>query len=364
MRKGLMKRITSVAMAALMLTGVSVMSAGSVSAVGTTKTSQTNIEIPFNGSGTTLESNKTYKLPALISGLTGTKYEVSVSNNRIAKVKNGEITTNGTGSLTVTVTLANGIKLSKTFTVVKPEVQINVSTDVVLLKPGQKKALQAIVSQSKGKLTWSSSNSKVVSVDRNGRLTAKKDGIATVTVKTTTGKTASVKIRVGEGIPVEAVRLNATKQTIEVGQSFQIHAVTVPANATDNSLKCTTTDAKVASVSYGKVTGRSAGTAYITVKSANGKSSVCTVTVVDPVPVTKVNINKTNVTLHVGEKFQLHASAAPENATNKALKCTTSNSSVASVSYGKITAESVGTAKITVTSSNGKTAVCTVKVIK
>ncbi len=363
MKKGLIKRITAAAMAVMMITGASVMSASTVSAA-VTKSGDTTVNIPFNGSGATLESNKTYKLPTLISGITGAKYDVSLSNNKIASYKNGQLVTNGTGSLTVTITLAGGIKLSKTFNIVKPEIRLNLSTDIIALKPGQKKAIQAITSQSKGKLTWSSSNSNVVAVDQNGNLIAKRNGVATITVKTTTGKTAKCTVQVGDGIPVEAVRINTTKQTIGVGQSFQLHAVTVPANPTNGSLKCSTSNANVATVSCGKVTGKSVGTAYITVKSANGKSAVCTVNVVNPVAVTKVNLNKTSATLHVGESFQLHATVAPTNATDKSLKCTSSNSGIASVSYGKVTAKAVGTATITVSSANGKKAVCTVKVVK
>lgn len=363
MRKSFIKRLAAAAMALTMITGASVMTASTAAAV--TKTNNTNITVPFNGSGSTLESNKTYKLPALISGLTGTKYEVSLSNNKIAKYKNGELKTNGTGTVTVTVTLASGIKLSKTFTIVKPEVRINVSTDVVVLKPGQKKTLQAIVSQSKGKLTWSSSNTSVVSVDQNGKLTAKKDGAATVTVKTTTGKTASVRIQVGNGIPVEAVRINKTKITIAVGESYQLHTSVVPSNASDQQVRCSSTDPKIATVSYAKVTGKSAGTTYITVKSANGKSSVCTVTVVNSKPVSNVSLNKTNLTLHVGQNLKLNAAVSPANATNKTLKYTTSNAKTATVTNdGIISAKAVGTAKITAKSANGKSAVCTVKVIK
>ncbi len=363
MKKRFTKRLFAGVMAALMITSTSLLS---VNAVGQAaeKDSDINITVPFNGSGATLQSDKTYKLPSIISGLTGTKYDVTISNNKVANYKNGQLVTVGTGDVTVTVTLANGLKLSKTFHVQKPEVAVSFESDFIKLSQGQKQKLKAIVSQSKGKLTWSSSNAKIVSVDQNGNITAKKAGTATITVKTTTGKTASCKIRVGDPVAVEAVRLNKTEVTLAKGQTFQIHGTVTPSYATDKSLKCTSSNANIAAVSYGKVTAKSSGTAYITVKSNNGKSAVCKVTVVNPVAVQKVNLNKTSVTLKPGQSFQLCGSVAPANATDKALKCTSSNASVASVSYGKITAKSVGTANITVKSANGQYAVCKVTVTK
>ena len=45
-------------------------------------------------------------------------------------------------------------------------------------------------------VTFKSSNKKVVSVDKNGKLKAKKAGMATITVKTANGKTAKCKVTV------------------------------------------------------------------------------------------------------------------------------------------------------------------------
>lgn len=76
---------------------------------------------------------------------------------------------------------------------------------------------------------------------------------------------------------------------------------------------------------------------------------------------TSVTLNKTSITLEVGETFDLVATLAPEGA-KTTLSWTTNKSSVATVSGGKVTAKGAGTATITVQTSNGKTDTCTVSV--
>ena len=80
------------------------------------------------------------------------------------------------------------------------------------------------------------------------------------------------------------------------------------------------------------------------------------------VPVSSIKISETSKNMVVDGKFTLTASVSPSNATNKTITWTSSNSSVATVSSGKVTAKSPGTTTITAKSSNGKTAKCTITV--
>lgn len=66
-----------------------------------------------------------------------------------------------------------------------------------------------------------------------------------------------------------------------VGASETLSATVLPADATDKSVKYSSSDEKIATVTpvQGKITGIEAGTATITAKTANGKTAVCEVTV-------------------------------------------------------------------------------------
>lgn len=85
------------------------------------------------------------------------------------------------------------------------------------------------------------------------------------------------------------------------------------------------------------------------------------------VKVISVKLDYSEINLKVGKTKTLKATVTPTNASNTAVKWTTSNKKVATVSQkGKVTAKGAGTAKITAASQDGSEikAVCTVKVIK
>ncbi|SDB25488.1 PASTA domain, binds beta-lactams, partial [Ruminococcaceae bacterium FB2012] len=75
-----------------------------------------------------------------------------------------------------------------------------------------------------------------------------------------------------------------------------------------------------------------------------------------------ISLDKTSLTLDVGETAKLTATVLPSNATDKSLTWSSSNTSVATVSGGTVTAKGAGSATITVRTTNGKTATCAVTV--
>ena len=167
-------------------------------------------------------------------------------------------------------------------------------------------------------------------------------------------------------IAVTTVSLDKTSLTLEVGESYTLVVTVSPSNATDKSVTWSSANSSVASVSGGKVTAKSEGTTTITAEAHNGKKATCTVIVNEPAPevieVTSVSLNKTSLTLEIGESETLTATVLPSNATDKSVTWTSSDQSVVTVANGKITAIGSGTATITATTSNGKTVTCTVTV--
>lgn len=83
------------------------------------------------------------------------------------------------------------------------------------------------------------------------------------------------------------------------------------------------------------------------------------------IDITSVSLRQTTAELMVNETMQLLVSVVPAEATNKTFTWTSSDEEIASVGdHGKVTALAPGTATITVSSSNGMTATCTVTVIE
>lgn len=83
-----------------------------------------------------------------------------------------------------------------------------------------------------------------------------------------------------------------------------------------------------------------------------------------PVTATSVTLNKTGVSLEVGGTVQLSATVKPDNTANKAVSWKSGNTNVVTVSGGLVKAVGNGSTTITVTTSNGHTATCSVTVTK
>ena len=175
--------------------------------------------------------------------------------------------------------------------------------------------------------------------------------------------TESTEIKEPKEIAATDIALNVSTLSLTVGNTSTLTATVSPADATDKSVSWTSSDTEIATVSDGTVTAVSAGTATITVKTKNGKTATCMVMVVDPpVYVKDVLLNISALTLTVGNTYALTATVSPDNATDKVLTWTSSDTAVAIVSNGTVFAVRQGTAVIIATTANGNTATCTVTV--
>ncbi len=82
-----------------------------------------------------------------------------------------------------------------------------------------------------------------------------------------------------------------------------------------------------------------------------------------PVEIESISLNKTSLSMTAGDKETIKATISPDNATEKSIAYTSSNTNVASVSSnGEIKALSQGNTTIIATSSNGKKAECKITV--
>ena len=304
----------------------------------------------------------------------------SSNNEAVATVDaNGTVTAKSAGTAVITATSTNGKSAGCTVTVEKkqiPVTEVRLSESTVGIVEGSTYKLTATVlpgntTDSKN-VSWSSSNSEVATVDANGTVTAKSAGTAVITATSKNGKSAGCTVTVSrKEIPITEISLDKSSATLTEGETTTLVATVLPENTTyGKSVKWSSSNVAVATVDLmGKVTAKSAGTAIITAISENGKTASCTITVNKKdtnITITEVRLNKSTETLTEGDTTTLTATVLPENTTyGKSVKWGSSNVAVATVDLmGKVTAKSAGTAVITATSENGKTASCTVTVNK
>ena len=177
----------------------------------------------------------------------------------------------------------------------------------------------------------------------------------------------SCQIRVPkeEIISVTQVTLSQATAEMVIGETVQLIATVLPANANEKSVNWASSAQSVAGVDQtGKVTALAEGSSTITA-SCGGKSATCQVTVSKAiVPVASVTLDRTELELTVGDETQLVATVSPADATDKTLLWLSSNPMAVSVDQdGRLKALSEGSAVVTA-SAGGKSATCRITVKK
>lgn len=218
-------------------------------------------------------------------------------------------------------------------------------------------------------LVWSSSNSSVATVS-GGVVCAKSKGTATIkaAAQDGSGKSASCCVTVTEGVLATSVTVSPSSKTLKVDDTTRLIATVCPANVSNSSVSWRSGTPSVVSVnaSSGVINALKAGTAtiYATAADGSGKQGHSTVTVTDVIKVSSITLNVSSKSIQKGNSYTLSATVCPTNANDKTLTWSSSNSSVATVSGGKVCAIAKGTATIKATANDGsgKSASCSITV--
>ncbi len=281
------------------------------------------------------------------------------SNLSVASVNSGIITAVKEGTTTITASAGGKSATCKTTVSAKVVVVTSITLDKASLSMhiGETETITATLNPDNAtdkSVTWSSSDVSVATVTE-GKVTAKKSGTAIITAKS---GSCMARCTVTILVDTESITLDRTTLSIAIGEAAQLTATVKPDDVTDKNVNWTSSDESVAKVDNGMVTAVNAGMATIIAKSGY-KTAVCVVTVI--VPTGSVTIDKTVLSLPVGETVQLTAIVKPDNATDKTVVWTSSDESVAMVDNGKVTALKAGKATITA-KCGSKSAKCSVTV--
>ena len=233
---------------------------------------------------------------------------------------------------------------------------VNAEATQLMLGVKEKYTLDAQAIGSGSKVTFKSSNKKVATVTSKGVIQGVKKGNATITGTVKGGAEVVYEVQV----VAAPNRVKLDKSSISLGVKESILMTPTIPDGTHASFTWSTSDKTVATVSKtGKITGRKAGKATVTVKTQNGKTAKVTVKVLKAP--SKVTLDKNSASLMEGESLKLKVTL-PSNTYSK-ITWSSSNNGVATVSAaGKVTAVAAGTATITARTFNNKKATCKVTV--
>jgi len=326
-------------------------------------------EYTFNTIGTTLTLKATvFPADATDKGVTWNSDKEDVATVDA----NGSVTAKGNGQATITVATTDQNKTAScVITVAQWVTSISLDKTSISLNEGQEQTLTATINPSTAadkSINWSSTDESIVIVNNNGQVTAISKGTATIKAEARdgSGKYASCSVTVNR--LVSSIQLNKTTISVYNGKSETLTATVMPSDASNTAVNWSSSNTSVATVSNsGMVTGKSKGTATITVtaKDGNGAQATCEVEVKQYVSF--ISIDRSWLTLVVGNEATLTVTTvSPDNANDKTYIWSSSDDAIASVdSSGKVTAKSKGTTTIKATANDGSGsyATCSVAVI-
>ena len=294
----------------------------------------------------------------------------SSDNPKIATVNSaGKVTGVNPGTCTITCQTKDTGKTASCVVTVKPtKVQsVTLNKKTVTITAGDVVKLKATITPSYAtnrKVTWASSNPKIVKVSQKGNIKGLRGGKATVTCTTEDGKKVAACSVTVKASKIRAVVVDNYEISLGLNAKYKLKPTVQPSTANASKLKYSSSDSRVAKVnSKGVVTAVSEGSCVITIAPTDGGGGKAALVVVkvSNIPVTGIKLSAdvpmllNTVTVSNGTKFKLTPTILPTDATNKNVTWKSSDTNVAKVDKkGNVTAVGTGTCHITCVSTEQK----------
>lgn len=332
-------------------------------------TSVTSIKLNYTSYDLEIGLNVT--LIATVSPSTASNRTVTwkSGNTDVATVNSsGKVIAKSVGTAIILASVDSGLSTTCKIRVLAVEVssiKIGKNFDLEL---GKAKKLTATILPSNAtnkKVTWTSSDTKVATIDSTGTVKAIYPGESIISAKSSNGIIDKCRVIVYE-TKVTSIKIG-DNFNLAPGKKKKLTAIISPSNATNKKIKWTSSDTKVATIdSSGNVTAIKNGEATLTAQISNSNGVVkgnCKITV-KIVSVNSIEIKLANIAIEPSKSKTIKVTFNPIDATNQSIKWSSSNNNIAKVSsLGLVKAIKTGTAIITATSSNGKIATCKVVVV-
>ena len=297
------------------------------------------------------------------------------SDTSIATVSSttGVINAVSNGTCKITATTKDGTNLSASMDIIVDIKAKSVALDKTSMQITSKNSINKLVatvtpSQANQKVAWSSSNGKIATVDSKGRVKAVSNGKCKIIATTTDGtnRTASCDVTVDIKF-VTGISFDFNSYTItNVNQTPVFRPNITPSDAEDKNVRWSSSNTKVATVSSsGVIKAAGNGTCKITATTTDGTNLSASFNITVNIKATKITLDKTKIELTTGKETEKITSSIEPSIANKAVKYTSSNTSIATVSSdGVVTAVGSGTCRIIATTTDGSkvTASCDVTV--
>lgn len=208
-------------------------------------------------------------------------------------------------------------------------------------------------------VVWSSSDESILTVDENGKVTAKAAGTATVFCKLKDNEDIYARTEVTVNASSAGLKLNYSTYELVMGTADATDkSVTLVAEieAEDASIYKKTwasSDTNVVTVNAsGLVTAKGPGTATVTCTLSDGTVAECQFTVISKV--TGLTITKDSSTMYAGNTMKVTVTVKPDNATDSSIAWSSSDPTVAAIAEdGTITAYKKGQTTITCSALDG-----------
>ena len=153
--------------------------------------------------------------------------------------------------------------------------KINLSLDKTTMNKNESEKLKIEILPEEAKdqkITFSSSNPNIISVDQSGNIFGVSSGEATITAIAENGVKGSITLKVYS--KVEEIKLDIENLTLQEGENYNLKATIYPEDATNKNITFNSENNDIATVNQsGKITAIKEGTTKITVTSQESKNA-------------------------------------------------------------------------------------------